>query len=340
MFNLSCFHPSIPRDPIDLLDSIHNTLRNIPQNPSFLNSTCKTLRFSKTIKRLRKILYGTDKSEPNPKICSEITRRFFARNTLRLIITHLPKLNLQLRNDLYNLVGNLENQRDPVDSRFVGSDYFERNIDLVDVMILGYENNECALHYGRMLRESFKYQNVVKYVLGNSKHMNKFFEFLEIGNFAVSSDVWYAFTELMTRHKSTVLEFLSKNYDCFFAEYKSKLLESSVSITRRRAVKLLGDILVVKSNSVIRRRYVSLLDNLKTVMNLLHDTSAKTQMEAFRVFKLFVDNEDKPEEIVNVLSWNKQGIVRLCEDLKVDKPYDQFEEDKARVVKDIQGLGM
>ncbi|XP_034915520.1 putative MO25-like protein At4g17270 [Populus alba] len=64
--------------------------------------------------------------------------------------------------------------------------------------------------------------------------------------------------ELLTRHKSTVAEFLSKNYDWFFAEFNSKLLESTNYITRRQAVKLLGDILLDRSNAVGMARYVSL----------------------------------------------------------------------------------
>ncbi|KAL5725282.1 Calcium-binding protein 39-like [Ranunculus cassubicifolius] len=336
MLNLNCFHPSsTPKDPISLLDFIHNTLLNLPQNPSVTKSTHKTLQFSHYITTLREFLYGSTESEPNPKICSQITQKFFARDTLRLIILHFSQLNLQIRNDLYTLVTNLENQKDLVDSRFRASEYFEKNKDLVDKLILGYENKECALQYGPMLRGAIKHQNVARYVLGNLKHMNKFFELLEIGNFGVSSDVWTTYKELMTRHKSTVFEFLSDNYDWFFAEYKCTLLASSVCINRRCAVQLLGDILRGKANAVIRRRYVSSLDNLKIVMNLLDDTSKITQMEAFRVFKLFVDNEDKPEEIVDVLAVpeNKLRIVRLCEDLTVDKPYEQFEEDKAEVVK-------
>ncbi|KAJ6967635.1 hypothetical protein NC653_035760 [Populus alba x Populus x berolinensis] len=63
---------------------------------------------------------------------------------------------------------------------------------------------------------------------------------------------------LLTSHKSTVAEFLSKNYDWFFAEFNSKLLESTNYITRRQAVKLLGDILLDRSNAVVMTRYVSL----------------------------------------------------------------------------------
>ncbi|KAL5725283.1 Calcium-binding protein 39-like [Ranunculus cassubicifolius] len=312
MFNLNCCHPSsIPKDPISILDFIHNTLIHLPQNPSLTKTNRKTLQLSHYITTLREYLYGSTESEPKPKICSQITQKFFARDTLRLIIFHFPQLNMQIRNDLYTLVTNLECQKDLVHSRFLASEYFEKNKDLVDKMILGYENKDCALQYGPMLRGAIKHQNIARYVLGKFEHMNKFFELLEIGNFGVSSDEW------------------------FFAEYKCRLLGSSVCINRRCAVQLLGDILRGKANAVIRRRYVSSLDNLKIVMNLLNDTSKITQMEAFRVFKLFVDNEDKPEEIVSVLAVpeNKLRIVRLCEDLNVDKPYEHFEVDKARVVK-------
>ncbi|GAB2221177.1 hypothetical protein Droror1_Dr00012346 [Drosera rotundifolia] len=75
--------------------------------------------------------------------------------------------------------------------------------------------------------------------------------------------------ELLTRHKSTVAKFLSKKYDWFFAEYNSKLLESSNYITRRLAIKLLGDMLLDRSNAIVMTRYVSSCDNLRILMNLL-----------------------------------------------------------------------
>ncbi|KAJ6864022.1 MO25-like protein [Populus alba x Populus x berolinensis] len=50
----------------------------------------------------------------------------------------------------------------------------------------------------------------------------------------------------------------SKREEKFFAEFNSKLLESTNYITRRQAVKLLGDILLDRSNAVVMTRYVSL----------------------------------------------------------------------------------
>ncbi|KAI8558106.1 hypothetical protein RHMOL_Rhmol04G0063100 [Rhododendron molle] len=44
--------------------------------------------------------------------------------------------------------------------------------------------------------------------------------------------------DLLTRHKSTVADFLLRNYQWFFREYNSRLLESPNYITRRHAVKV------------------------------------------------------------------------------------------------------
>lgn len=80
----------------------------------------------------------------------------------------------------------------------------------------------------------------------------------------------------MTRHKSTVAEFISKNYDWFFAEYNSKLLESTNYITRRQAIKLLGDILLDRSNSAVMTRYMSSRDNSLVRMGSMNELSIET----------------------------------------------------------------
>ncbi|KAK9151408.1 hypothetical protein Syun_009717 [Stephania yunnanensis] len=133
--------------------------------------------------------------------------------------------------------------------------------------------------------------------------------------------------ELLTRHKSTVAEFLTKNYDWndmqFFAEYNSKLLESENYITRRQAVKLLGDMLLDRANAGVMMRYVSSKDNLRILMNLL---------------RLFAANQNKPSEIVSILVANRSKILRFFGNFKIDKEDDQFEADKAQVIKEIAAL--
>uniref|UniRef100_M8BIM1 Putative MO25-like protein n=1 Tax=Aegilops tauschii TaxID=37682 RepID=M8BIM1_AEGTA len=271
---------------------------------------------SKNIRDLKCILYGNGEHEPVTEACVQLTQEFFRENTLRLLIMCVPKVNLETRKDSTQVVANL--QRQQVNSRILASEYLEANKDLLDTLISGYEDTEVALHYGAMLRECIRHQSIARYVL-ESDHMKKFFDYIQIPNFDIASDASATFKELLTRHKATVAEFLSKNYDWFFAEFNSRLLSSSNYITKRQAIKLLGDMLLDRSNSAVMMRYVSSKDNLMILMNLLRDSSKNIQIESFHVFKLFAANKNKPAEVVNILVTNRSKLLRFFAGFKTDK---------------------
>ncbi|XP_026407546.1 putative MO25-like protein At5g47540 [Papaver somniferum] len=295
----------------------------------------KMAELGKLMRDLKCVLYGNSDSEPLAEACAQLTQEFFKQNTLRLIIICLPKLNLETRKDATQVVANL--QRQQVQSRLIASDYLESNKDLMDILISEYENMDLALHYGAMLRECIRHQIIARYVL-ELEHMKKFFDFIQLPNFDIASDASTTFKELLTRHKSTVADFLTKNYDWFFAEYNGKLLESSNYIIRRQSVKLLGDMLLDRSNSPVMMKYVCSKDNLRILMNLLREQSKNIPLEAFHVFKLFAANQNKPPEIVDILVANRSKLLRFFSEFKIDKEDEQFEADKAQVIKEIVAL--
>ncbi|KAI3466514.1 hypothetical protein Pfo_023177 [Paulownia fortunei] len=334
---------SKPKTPADLVRQTRDLLifadRGGPDTKESKREE-KMMELSKLIRDLKQVLYGDSESEPVSEACAQLTQEFLRENTLRLLIICLPKLNLEARKNATQVVANL--QRQQVQSRLIACDYLEKNIDLMDILIAGYENNDLALHYGAMLRECIRHQSVAKYVL-ESEHMKNFFDYIQLPNFDIASDAAATFKELLTRHKSTVADFLTNNYDWFFAEYNSKLLESTNYITRRQAVKLLGDILLDRSNSAVMTRYVSSRDNLRILMNLLRESSKSIQIEAFHVFKhkymqLFAANQNKPPDIVGILVTNRSKLLRLFADFKTEKEDEQFEADKAQIVKEIAEL--
>ncbi|XP_020530703.1 putative MO25-like protein At5g47540 isoform X2 [Amborella trichopoda] len=309
---------SKPRTPAELVRQTRDLLVyvDVYWNSREAKKEEKMADLSKLIRELKSILYGSSESEPIAEACAQLTQEFFKDNTLRLLIICLPKMNLEARKDAAQVVANL--QRQQVQSRLIASDYLEANKDLLDILIAGYENVDVALHYGAMLRECIRHQSIARYVL-ESEHMKKFFPYIQLPNFDIASDAMATFKELLTRHKSTVAEFLNKNYDWFFADYNSQLLESSNYITRRQAVKLLGDILLDRANVAIMVRYVSSKDNLRILMNLLRESSKNIQIEAFHVFKVFVANQNKPPEIVSILVANRSKLLRFFSDFKTDK---------------------
>ncbi|XP_060212728.1 putative MO25-like protein At5g47540 [Lycium barbarum] len=335
----SLLFKSKPKTPVELVRQTRDLLiyvqRSNSDNTRESKREEKMMELGKTLRDLKCVLYGNGQSEPVSDACSQLTQEFFREDTLRLLINMLPKLNLEARKDATQVVANL--QRQQVQSRLIACDYLEANIDLMDILVTGYDNTDLALHYGTMLRECIRHQSVARYVL-ESEHVKKFFDYIQLPNFDIAADAAATFKELLTRHKSTVAEFLSKNYDWFFAEYNSKLLESSNYITRRQAIKLLGDILLDRSNSAVMTRYVSSRDNLRILMNLLRESSKSIQIEAFHVFKLFAANKNKPSDIVNILLANRSKLLRLFADFKTDKEDEQFEADKSQVVKEIAAL--
>ncbi|OIW04283.1 hypothetical protein TanjilG_00843 [Lupinus angustifolius] len=348
------------RSPVELVHHAHQLLLFLDTNTSSRENKReeKLSELSKTILEIRTILYGNGASEPNPDACSQLTREFFKEDTFRLLIISLPNLKLGPRQDATHVIANLQRQR--VNSKLIASHYLENNIDLVDILMQGYEKEgDVALTYGAVARECIRHQSVARHVL-ESEHMKKFFEYVQIPNFEVASDagatfkVEYAYdttsfnfhsisfqvlmVELLTRHKSTVAEFLSKNYDWFFKEYNS-LLESTSYFTRRRAVKLLGDMLLDRSNSAVMVRYVSSLDNMVILMNLLRDSNKTIQFETFNVFKLFVANQNKPPEVISILVTNKSKLLQFLSNFNSEKADEQFQADRRQVISEIITVG-
>lgn len=326
---------SKPRTPADLVRQTRELLAYVEAPAREPKREEKMAELAKNIREMKTVLYGNSEAEPVPEACAQLTQEFFKDNTLRLLIVCLPKLNLEVRKDVTQVVANL--QRQQVHSRLIASDYLEANKDLLDILIAGYENTDIALHYGSMLRDCIRHQSIARYVL-ESDNMKKFFGYIQLPNFDIASDAAATFKELLTRHKSTVADFLNRNYDWFFAEYNKDLLESPNYITRRQAVKLLGDVLLDRSNVAVMMRYVSSKENLRILMNLLRESSKNIQIEAFHVFKVFVANQNKPPEIVSILVANREKLLRFFGEFKTEKEDEQFDQDKAQVVKEIASL--
>ncbi|KAI9382678.1 hypothetical protein POPTR_014G162100v4 [Populus trichocarpa] len=313
-----------PRTPMELVLQTRDLLIFLDQNTETRERKReeKMSELSKQILEMRIVLFGNGQAEPNPDACAHLAREFFKHDTFRLLVVCLPKLDLG---------------RQRVGGRLIASEYLENNLDLMDVLLPGYEDGDIALTYGAISRECIRHQIVARYVLG-SEYMKKFFTYIQIPNFDIASDAQSTFKELLTRHRSTVAEFLSANYDWFFQGYNSQLLQSPSYITRRHAVKLLGDMLLDRSNSAVMVRYVSSLENMRILMNLFRDSNKTIQLDTFHVFKLFVANQKKPPEIISVLVTNRSKLLRFLGDFSIDREDEQFEADKAQVIKEIATL--
>eukprot|EP01126_Amoeba_proteus_P009906 TRINITY_DN1378_c0_g1_i7.p1 TRINITY_DN1378_c0_g1~~TRINITY_DN1378_c0_g1_i7.p1 ORF type:complete len:175 (+),score=21.93 TRINITY_DN1378_c0_g1_i7:720-1244(+) len=165
-----------------------------------------------------------------------------------------------------------------------------------------------------------------------------FFALIQSENFDIATNSFGTFKDLLTKHKVIVAQFLEANYTAVFEAY-TVLLTSQNYVTKRTSLKLLGELLLDRSNFHVMTRYISDASNLKLMLTLLRDPSRNIQFEAFHVFKVFVANPKKTEKILQILTRNKDKLVQYLSDFHNDRSEDeQFMEERAYLIRQIQTL--
>lgn len=82
--------------------------------------------------------------------------------------------------------------------------------------------------------------------------------------------------------------YLSTNFETFFSRYNNGLVLSESYVTKRQSIKLLGELLLDRTNYNVMTEYVSSGEHLKLCMNLLKDDRRMVQYEAFHIFKVHI----------------------------------------------------
>lgn len=109
-----------------------------------------------------------------------------------------------------------------------------------------------------------------------------------------------------------VAQFLEANYDRFFTTANNLILSNNY-VTKRQSLKMLGEILLDRSNYNIMTRYISVEGNLKMMMNFLRDKSRNIQYEAFHVFKVSPISKLRGVMSRSVRGWDRADLtVGIC----------------------------
>ncbi|KAI9884558.1 MAG: Guanine nucleotide exchange factor lte1 [Watsoniomyces obsoletus] len=165
----------------------------------------------------------------------------------------------------------------------------------------------------------------------------RFFHWIENGTFEVNADAFTTFRDLLTKHKSLLSNYLYINFDLFFDKYNSILVQSESYVTKRQSIKLLGEILLDRSNYEVMMAYVDRGSNLKLCMNLLKDERKMVQYEGFHVFKIFVANPHKSPDVQRILVNNRDKLARFLQGFLDDRTDDeQFIDEKNFLLKQIR----
>ncbi|MCJ1403097.1 hypothetical protein MMC11_006320 [Xylographa trunciseda] len=219
--------------------------------------------------------------------------------------------------------------------------------------------NRLPSHSGKVLREAIKFEIVTLTILYNQSYadvesasikgvdMNarqngeglfwQFFEWINKQTFEVAADCFNTFKDIITLHKQATARFIMANFDLFFLKYHEKLVLSKSYVTKRQSIKLLGEILLDRANYEIMMKYVERGEYLKICMTLLKDDRKMVRYEGFHVFKVFVANPQKSDEVVKILLKNQSRLIRFLPTFLADRndEDEQFRDEKNFLIRTI-----
>jgi calcium binding protein 39 len=221
-------------------------------------------------------------------------------------------------------------------------DYIRCRKQILQLLLSGCGHAEVALNSNIMLRSCTQHAEIVE-VLFESGVAMEVLKLTKHSNFEISSDAFCSLRDLLLEHKSISASYLKTHFHDFFTIY-SELLASHDYVTKREALRLLGEILRDEDFAAIRHTYVSDEKHLRIHMNLLLDDSKVIQFDAFRVFKLFVVSSDNSSRVHRILSKNRSTLLDFLDSLDLQgillgrDDLLAFEQDKCVVVQLLLAL--
>ena len=187
--------------------------------------------------------------------------------------------------------------------------YVSDNFDIVKRLIEGYEQPDAALNCGSMIRECIRHSNLATAIL-NSEYLWKFFDsYVHFPNFEVASDAFNSLRDLLVTVKNKTISstFLETHFDEVFGHYEV-LLKKGNYVTRRRALKLLGELLLDRSNFNVMIRFIASRDHLKVMSCGLGWAGlplCRTFLQLMRLFSIYNTWKLPLCVDVSILPWAK-----------------------------------
>ncbi|EON96319.1 putative conidiophore development protein hyma protein [Phaeoacremonium minimum UCRPA7] len=322
---------------------------------------------SGTLSSMKHQLQGTHDAESSPEQIYQLVTGIIDEDLLYLLAIYLWRLPFESRKDaqvIFSYVFRFRPPTAPPQSDPIALDWVVNNRPQVLIELCkAYDHKESATPAGSVLREILQKNEaaaaVILYDDGEQPGSSyqgasgidtnrqqsgagvfwRFFDWIDKSSFEVAADAFTTFRELLTKHKDLVPRYLSVNFELFFDKYNNILVQSQSYVTKRQSIKLLGEILLDRSNYNVMTAYVDRGEHLKICMNLLRDDRKMVQYEGFHVFKVFVANPHKSVAVQKILLMNREKLLNFLSHFLEDRTDDeQFIDEREFLIKQIRTM--
>mmetsp|Transcript_10562 Transcript_10562/g.12044 ORF Transcript_10562/g.12044 Transcript_10562/m.12044 type:complete len:410 (-) Transcript_10562:352-1581(-) len=294
----------------------------------------------KRLAEIRVILTGTADSPPKEDESSQLARFLLDADVPMKLLSNLGSVTFETRKSIVIVFNFLLHVQEPLELQTIVSRYLRsRAKEIIRLLLSYYSMENLALHAGDMMRQCLVHPSLYHECLSDDMVvLNHFFDtFLQMDSFEICSDAFATFRDILTKQKQFVSEFLEKNYEQFFPKYTA-LLQSEQYVTQRQSLKLLSELLLDRQNYNTMIRFIGDKKNLILVMNLMRVKSPAMRLEAFHVFKIFVANPHKTQEITEILQRNRDKLVAYLKNFTTEREDENFQEERKLLISTMVAL--
>jgi len=255
------------KSPPELIKSTHKHIELLNSYEQQQNAEEKLVKKSQekithNLASMKFMLYGDAENEPKESEQSKLVEELFASDLL-LELIHMNRFEFEARKDVAQIFNFVLRQK-----KAQAVEYVKQHREILKLLVDGYNDPDIALNSGSILREVIRHEELNEIILNDPTMFDAFFEYVQLSTFDVASDAFATFKLMLTKHKVLCAKFLDSHFEDFCKKY-NVLLQSRNYVTKRQSLKLLGELLLNRSNFNIMMKYINSPDNLKIMMNLL-----------------------------------------------------------------------
>lgn len=333
-----------PKTPLDHVKFITEQLSKIESSSTQDSRRKAQEECSKYLMGTKHYILGDTEPRPTPEAIDELYMAMYHADFFYELLVHFSDLEFEARKEVMLIFSIC--LRHSKDNKLVTVDYLVSQPKTIHYMLGTVEMalqkkgaHDIFLAIGNMIIECIKYEQLCRLILRDPQ-LWKFFEFVKLGNFEISTESLQILNAAFTTHPKLVsTELLSQgNNMAKFIQHINKLMAHGSYVTKRQSTKLLASLIVVRSNNQFMNVYINSPENLKLIMTLMTDKSKNLQHEAFNVFKVMVANPRKSKPVSDILMKNRDKLLKYFETFGVSCQDATFLDEKEFIVQEIESL--
>ena len=287
---------------------------------------------------MKDIFFGENQKAPDPSRCAKLGLRAIEAGIINQLVVMVNVIGFEASKSVKDIFTNLVNHDyGQFQSQFLMD---PENSNVFEFLLGAYQRKaESALICGEMLRVCLSKKAIAKKLLTMDNLKLFFKEYLHRKDFTVWADALSTFRVFV--ESDHIVDFLA--VDAHFVEFfklfhEELVLRIDEYVTVRESLKLLGEMLLKRSNYNIMMRYIGDKGNLKVIMTVMTSKAENIKTEAFHVFKVFVANPKKTPPVHALLYHNRALLIEYLERFRPTSDEEQTDEEQKLLITTLKRL--